>query len=208
MRISRDYFTSARENRKTLLPSSKTMKNYGDRIRLRFDKLLHNSVVYGWDRDKGRPAQLDVRAANVKEWQTRMALLCQNVEQHANLDLPIFIKFRSLLSKQGVLLNNVTVCESYTIFGRKTWLSSDIEGNELLDPTFISFWKDRLYKNGGDAFVAVKCSLPSFAIRIVSDLQILFVDVKIAHMNIVVGICYRALEFGRLLVSSLAAYLN
>lgn len=126
MRISRDYFTSATENRKTLLLPPKTMKNDGDRIRLRFDKLLHNSVVYGWDRDKGRPAQLDVRAANVKEWQTRNALLCQNVEQHANLDLPIFTKFRSLLRKQDVQLDNLTVCESYTIFGTKTWLSSDI----------------------------------------------------------------------------------
>lgn len=134
---------------------------------------------------------------------------CPKVQQHANLNSSIlFTNFCSLLNKQDVLLDNVAMCESSIILGTETWLSADISDDELIDPTFVTFRKDRMCKKGGGALVAVKCLLPPIATDIVSNLEIPFVDIKMAHMNLVIGICYRSPNFGRHFVSSLAAWLD
>lgn len=62
-----DYSTSVRAKRKHFLAFSETIKKDGNRINLRFHNLFHNSLVYVWDSDSGRPVQLNVRATNVKE---------------------------------------------------------------------------------------------------------------------------------------------
>lgn len=63
-------------------------------------------------------------------------------------------------------------------------------------------------KKGGGVLVAVKCLLPSFAIDIISHLETQLVDVKISDMDVFIGTCYRAPDYGRHFVSSLAACMN
>lgn len=93
------------------------------------------------------------------------------------------------------------MCESSKLLGTEAWLSVDITGNEPLDPSFVAFRKVCLCKKGGGALVAVECLLRSFAINIVSDLEMLFVDVKMTDMNLVIDLCYRPPDFGSDFVS-------
>lgn len=99
------------------------------------------------------------------------------------------------------------MCNSQIILGTETWLNSDVPSELLLDSDFSIYRKDRTHRRGGGVLIAIK-GLESAAVTVTTNLELLWVEIKISFQKFVLGVCYRPPNSGRDFVDELGTSLE
>lgn len=92
----------------------------------------------------------------------------------------------------------------------ETWLTSKINSSELFDSTkrFNVYRRDRGDRCGGGVLVAVADHISSSFVPVVTNLEIIFVEICTCYKKIILGICYRPPSCDPSFVNSLHDVVN
>lgn len=114
----------------------------------------------------------------------------------------VFKNFRSVYSKQDILLKEGRMNNYQIILETETWLNRDVPSELLFNQSYSIYLKDRNDCRWGCVLIAIN-GLQTSAAEVATELELLWVELKILHLLFVLWVCYRPPSSGRDFVEKL-----
>lgn len=105
----------------------------------------------------------------------------------------LFTNIRSVLKRRTELSAAINSCSANIVALTETWLHRNIRDSEIFETpsTFHIYRCDREARQGGGVLVAISKQFESFALNIPTNLEIVWVSVKLSHRRFILAVCYR-----------------